>query len=574
MNTIHDSAASSESTRLRAALARERRARASLSRAKDALEVVLGAGSVGFCRIRTARSKLAANAHFKAHFGWAPDALLERADLQARVHAEDRAPLGTAITAAMKRGTPFDLTVRAVWPCGTTQYIALRGRFLAGNVASESAAKRTSGEVILVASNFTAERDAVRLSQAVVAREHEQHAVSDAVRRSNAELLSFVSHELRSPLNAMLGWNRILGMKRSDDAELLAITARIEQGGRAQLRIVNDLLDREALGPASFKMEPRPMSLASIAAIALDAARAAASAKEINISADFSATTDELSGDPRRLRQVIDSLTSNAIKFTPVGGKVELSLRREGNDIELRVSDTGQGIASAALARVFDRLRPGDPAGTHDRRGLGLGLCAARQIVALHGGELSVSSAGPGCGATFTMRLPACSTPLWIAAPGVPSHTAPRSRCLAGLGILVVDDELEARTVVAELLRLEGADVAVSDSAASAYEKLSAQDSSFDVVVTDIGMPVEDGYSLVRKLRALQSGNRVLAIALTGHATSGDEAAALAAGFDVHVPKPVDFERFVPLIHQLSQPQVREPAAGRCGAVQSGGPDG
>src|ERR1700722_7115138 len=308
MNTIHDSPASSESARLRAARARERRARASLSRAKDALEVVLGAGSVGFCRIRSSRSKLAANAHFKAHFGWAPDALLERADLETRVHAEDRAPLGAAITAAIRRGTPFDLTVRAVWPCGATQYIALRGRFLAHNAASESAAKRTSGEVILVASNVTAERDAVRLSQAVVAREHELQTVTDAVRRANAELLSFVSHELRSPLNTMLGWNRILGLKRSDDAELLAITARIEQSGRAQLRIVNDLLDLEGLGAAAFKMEPRAMSLASIAAIALDAARAAASAKEINISADFSATAGEVNGDARRLRQVIDGL--------------------------------------------------------------------------------------------------------------------------------------------------------------------------------------------------------------------------------------------------------------------------
>ena len=489
------------------------------------------------------------------------------------MHAEDRAPLGAAIAAAMKRGTPFDLTVRAVWPCGATQYIALRGRFLAHNAAGEGAAKRTSGEVILVANNVTAERDAVRLSQAMLAQEHELHAVSDAVRRSNAELLSFVSHELRSPLNAMLGWNRILGIKRSDDAELLAITARIEQSGRAQLRIVNDLLDLEGLGAANFKIEPRTMSLASIAASALDAARAAASAKEINISADFSATAGELNGDPRRLRQVIDSLTSNAIKFTPVGGKVELCLRRDASNIELSIADTGQGIAAGALAHVFDRQPAADPRGAHDGRAAGLRLSAARQIVALHGGDLFVSSDGPGCGARFTMRLPAHSAPVCVADSGVPSQAPPRSRCLAGLGILVVDDELDARTVVAELLRLEGADVSVSDSAASAYEKLSAPESSFDVVVTDIGMPVEDGYSLVRKLRALQSGNRVLAIALTGHATSGDEAAALAAGFDVHVPKPVDFERFVPLIRRLSQPRVREPAAGRLRARQVAQPD-
>ena len=545
---------------MRTALARERRARSLLGHAKDALEVILGAGCVGFCRIRTSRSKLTANPHFKAYFGWPPDQVLERADLEQRVHEEDRGTLTTAINAAVRQATPFDLTVRAVWPCGAIQYIALRGRCLAGYEANEGAPRRAIGELVLVANNVTAEREAVQLSQAASAREHELRAVAAAVSRSKAELLSLVSHELRSPLNAMLGWNRILGIKRSDDAEVQAITARIERGGKAQLRIVNDLLDLEGMGAARFKIEPRAMKLATIGGIALDAAGAAARAKNIDITADFAATAGDVLGDPGCLGEVVTSLISNAIKFTPAGGKIHVSLLRDGNDVELRVSDTGQGIAPELLAQVFDRFRPGDPPSAGYAGGRRLGLSLARRIVALHGGTMAASSQGVGRGASFLVRLPARPEPISADDNGTPVLASSQPRCLAGLGILVVDDELDARTVIAELLRLEGAQVVVTDSAASAYEQLRAQDLSFDVVVTDIGMPVEDGYSLVRKLRALQSGSRVVAIALTGHATQSDAAAALDAGFDAHVPKPVDFDSLVPMIRDLSQPQARRSA--------------
>jgi signal transduction histidine kinase/ActR/RegA family two-component response regulator len=531
-----------------------------LGHAKDALDVILGAGCVGFCRIRTSRSKLTANPHFKAYFGWPPDQVLERADLEQRVHAEDRGTLTAAINAAVRQGTPFDLTVRAVWPCGAIQYIALRGRSLAGNEANEGAPRRAIGELVLVANNVTAEREAVQLSQAASAREHELRAVAEAVSRSNAELLSLVSHELRSPLNAMLGWNRLLGIKRGDDAEVQAITARIERGGKAQLRIVNDLLDLEGMGAARFKIEPRAMKLATIGGIALDAAGAAARAKNIDITTDFAATAGDVLGDPGRLGEVVASLISNAIKFTPVGGKIHVSLRRDGNDVELRVSDTGQGIAPELLAQVFDRLRPSDPSSARYAGRLRLGLSLARRIVALHGGTMSASSQGVGRGASFLVRLPARSEPISAGDNDAPVLASSQPRCLAGLGILVVDDDLDARTIIAELLRLEGAKVVVTDSAASAYEKLRAQDLSFDVVVTDIGMPVEDGYSLVRKLRALQLGSHVVAIALTGHATQSDAAAALDAGFDAHVPKPVDFDSLVPMIRDLSQPQARPSA--------------
>jgi signal transduction histidine kinase/CheY-like chemotaxis protein len=551
MNTIHDDGAGSEAARMRAAMLRERRARALLGRAKDALEAVLGAGCVGFCRIRGARRRLIANPHFKAHFGWPPDASLERSDLDARVHGEDRAALAAAITAALAGGTALDLTVRAVWPCGTTQYIALRGRCAFDDAAgSAHAKKRAARELVLVANNVTAEHTALKECEAAAARECELRTRAEVASRSNLELLSLVSHELRSPLNATLGWNRILAIKRGDDPEVKAKTLRIERSARAQLRIVNDLLDFGRISTGKFTIAARPMKLATVATSALEAASAAACAKDIEITADFAATAGELNGDAERLHQVVMKLLSNALKFTPAGGKIYMCLRREGAELVLELVDTGQGIAPERLPHVFERVRTEELCGA---QGLGLGLPLAREIVALHGGEVRVASEGIGRGTKVEVRLPARAGTSEAAEPSAPQQALPPvPRPLSGLAILVVDDEPEARAVVAELLRLEGAEVAACESAAAAYEKLCTGGTSFDVVVTDIGMPVEDGYSLVRKLRALKSGARVLAIALTGRATTSDAAAALAAGFDLHVAKPVDFERFVPMIRRFT----------------------
>jgi signal transduction histidine kinase len=550
MNTIHDGGAGSELLRMRSALIRERRARALLERTKDALEAVLGAGCVGFCRIRAGRRRLSANPHFKAHFGWPPDAVLERSDLDARVHQDDRVALASAITAALEEGTPLDLTVRAVWPCNTIQFIALRGRCeLAHKDADVGAAKRAIREFVLVANNVTAEHKALQEYEAAVASEYALRARAEAANRSSLELLSLVSHELRSPLNAVLGWNRLLAIKRDDDPEVKAHTVRIEHSAKAQLRIVNDLLDFGRMGTGKFKIAARALKLATLAAAVVESASAPACAKEIELTADFASTAGEANGDPERLHQVLKSLLSNAIKFTPRGGKIHMSLRREGPDLVLVVTDTGVGILPQKLPQVFDVLRAEDTSGAG---GLGLGLALARTIVTLHGGSLKVASDGADCGTQVEVRLPASAEALSArrrAAPEPPAH-APRS--LDGLTILVVDDEPDARTVVAELLRREGAEVAVCDSAAAAYKRLCAQGAAFDVVVTDIGMPVEDGYSLIRKLRSLKSGARVLAIALTGYTTASDAAAALEAGFDLHVAKPVDIERFVPMIRRLS----------------------
>jgi signal transduction histidine kinase/ActR/RegA family two-component response regulator len=561
MSTIHDEHTSSETARLRTALNRERRSRAVLARAKDALEVVLGAGCVGFCRILSNRRRVVANAHFKAHFGWPPDTLLHRHDIEERVHEEDRAALARALTAALADGAPLDLTVRAVWPSGTTQFVALRGRSMLPEFSAQSPSHAAVQELVLVANNVTAEHRIMQELQAVAQRECELRASALATNRANLDLLSRVSHELRSPLNSMLGWNRILAMKHSADPEIQALTARVAQGGRSQLGMVNDLLDLGRMGTGKFTIDSRPMRLACVAAAALEGVSSAAQAKDITITADLAGTVGEMHGDAERLRQLIAHLLANAIKFTPRGGKVRVWLCREAATLEFGVSDTGQGICADALPHLFSRSVDGE--GSHSRcvQGLGVGLLLAREIVARHGGTLQVTSEGVDRGTTVIVSLPARSSAAAASEVATCARDPGTPRPLSGIRILVADDEPEARAVAAELLRLEGAEVTVSDSAASAYEMLTARDARFDVVVSDIGMPGEDGYSLMRRLRA--ANIRVPAVALTGFASNQDAIAAREAGFDLHVPKPLDvgIDRLVSMLLRLSARPLAASAA-------------
>jgi CheY-like chemotaxis protein len=375
--------------------------------------------------------------------------------------------------------------------------------------------------------------------------------LAEAANRAKDEFLSVISHELRSPLNAILGWNRILTLKRREDPEVASITPRIEQSAKAQLKMVNDLLDLGRVGTGKLRIESRPTQLARVVNVSVDLARPAAVARGIDLMAELTSGAGQVRGDPDRLQQVVANLLSNAVKFTSTGGHIVVRLRDVDGFAELTVTDTGQGIAPELLPHVFDRFRQGDSSSTRHSGGLGLGLTLVREIVSLHGGTVSASSAGTGAGATFVVRLPLA--PAHPAASEVNSPTVgalPQS--LDGLSILVVDDEMDARTVVAETLRLEGARVTVTDSAGSAFQHLQAVGAHFDILVTDIGMPDEDGYSLVRKLRTLQSGRHMLAIAVTGYASKGDVAAAIQAGFDLHVPKPVDFDTFVPMVRRLA----------------------
>ncbi|MEJ1962468.1 MAG: hybrid sensor histidine kinase/response regulator [Gammaproteobacteria bacterium] len=329
-----------------------------------------------------------------------------------------------------------------------------------------------------------------------LAEERQARAAAESANRAKDEFLSVISHELRSPLNAILGWNRILAIKRAQDAEVAAVTPRIEQSARAQLKMVNDLLDFGRIGTGKLRITPRPVKLSVLAGMAVEAMRPAAQAKGIHLTVE-PGVGGSVSGDPDRLVQVMSNLLSNATKFTPRGGRIAVRVRESATNLELSVVDTGQGIPVELLPHIFDRFTQGDSSTTRGAGGLGLGLTLAREIIALHGGTIAATSRGKDLGSTFTVTLPAA--PLSTGDPqGHPPRIAATTRQLAGLSILVVDDEADARAVVAETLRLEGANVAVGDCVRAALAHLGEPGCHFDVLVTDIGMPDEDGYSLVR----------------------------------------------------------------------------
>jgi signal transduction histidine kinase/CheY-like chemotaxis protein len=554
MTSIHDDDPGSRSD---AALAPAAAARAlptqweCLARRKDELETVLAAGRIGYCRLRTGALAPEANSQFKAEWGWPPDEVLTWSAVESRVDADDRERFSAAVRQALAGASPLDLTVRVRQGHGETRWLALRG------CTVRNCDDAGSADLVITSRNVLGEQrggghpdESARLLE----RERRSREAAEAANRAKDEFLSVISHELRSPLNAILGWNRILAMKCGGDPDVAAITPRVEQSAKAQLKMVNDLLDLGRVSTGKLKVESRPTQLARVARLAIDVARPAAAAKGIEILTRFDPGAGELRADPDRLQQVIGNLLSNAVKFTGTGGRVTVALRDDGACTELTVEDTGQGIAPQLLPHIFDRFRQGDDSSTRQTSGLGLGLTLVREIVALHGGSVSARSDGLGTGARFSVRLPKTAAPSSPAAQadGAEHDFPERRQSLEGLSILVVDDELEARTVVAEMLRLEGAAVVVTDSAPAALGRLQASGAHFDIVVTDIGMPVEDGYSLVRKLRASEAGRRMLAIAVTGYASRNDVAAALDAGFDLHVPKPVDYDTFVPLVKRLA----------------------
>jgi signal transduction histidine kinase/CheY-like chemotaxis protein len=491
-----------------------------LAHRNDELERIIAAAGLGYAVLETETARLRANSLFKAEFGYAPDEPLDWESLRARVAPESWGALADAARAALAGGADFDLVVRTQWPNGADQWVALHGRVANGGDNRRS--------VILTSRNVTA---------------------AETASRGKDRFLSVFSHELRSPLNAILGWNRILALKRTADAEVTAISARMEQSARAQLKMLNDLVDLGRIETGKLRVEARPLQLAKVVAAALDLASPTAAAKGVSLRTQFEPGAGQLRGDPDRLQQVVTNLLSNALKFTGSGGEVAVCLRDVAGFAQLSVEDTGQGIAPALLPRVFDRFRHAVNSG-----GLGLGLTLVREIVTLHGGSVSAESAGVGHGARFVVRLPVRQARRSVDGHAVaPARSAAGSASLDGLSVLVVDDDPDARGVLAETLKLEGARVSAADSASSALEKLLEAGAHFDILVTDIGMPEVDGYSLIRRMRALQSGRRMLAIAVTGYASGTDVEAAMRAGFDLHVPKPVDFNTFVPLVSGLAK---------------------
>lgn len=379
--------------------------------------------------------------------------------------------------------------------------------------------------------------------------------------RLKDEFLATVSHELRTPLNAMLGWATMLRSSQLDEATTKRAVETIERNARAQNQLINDLLDVSRIITGKLRLNVRPVFLITVIEAAIDSIRPAAEAKNIRIQSLLDPAAGPISGDPDRLQQVFWNLLSNAVKFTPKGGRVQIRSERINSHVEVTVSDTGQGISPEFLPYVFERLQQADSTTTRAHGGLGLGLAIVRHLVELHGGSVHAASAGKGQGATFIVNLPITifrpePTTFERVHPTV-SDTAlavqpPR---LTGLKVLIVDDEADARELLTTLLKQSGADVIAAASAQEALALLTEcpTEQKPDVLVSDIGMPGEDGYTLIRQVRALapDQGGRIPAIALTAYARTADRIKALASGFQSHVPKPVEPTEFITVLANL-----------------------
>jgi len=369
------------------------------------------------------------------------------------------------------------------------------------------------------------------------AAERRARTTAEVASRAKDTFLATVSHELRTPLSPILAWARMLRTGKLEPDRALRALEIIERNARSQAQLIEDLLDVSRIITGKMRLELRPIALAPVVRAALDVVRPAADAKGVGLRAAFEDGIGPVCGDPERLQQVVWNLLSNAVKFTPPGGWVDVSVTRAGADVELVVRDTGQGIAPEFLPFVFERFQQADSSASRVHAGLGLGLAIVRHIVELHGGAVRVASPGEGRGAAFTVSLPvAREAP---AAPGPAPDSRMRRTSLAGVRVLVVDDEPDSNEAMTAVLAQSGADVRVAASAAQAVEIMGRWRG--DVLLTDIAMPGDDGYALIARVRRRDDRWRdVPAIALTAYASADDRERLLAAGFQRHVAKPVE----------------------------------
>jgi signal transduction histidine kinase len=395
---------------------------------------------------------------------------------------------------------------------------------------------------------------------------------SQEANRIKDEFLAMLSHELRSPLNAIIGWLSLLRSRKFDATTTARALETVERNARTQARLIEDLLDVSRILQGKLRLTLRPLELLPIVETAVETVRPTAETKNIHLQFTRTPQIGKIMGDSERLQQVVGNLLNNAVKFTPNGGKVavEISLHTNQNSssdfaetqfAEITVRDSGQGIKPEFLPYVFDRFRQADSSITRTHGGLGLGLAIVRHLVDLHKGTVSADSAGEGKGASFTVKLP-----LLILKPQI-KHTQLTSCEMANINsldykaelelnhlrILIIDDDADARLLLLSILQESGAEVMAATSASEGLSSLTNSINHFDLLISDIGMPGEDGYTLLRRVRSLnpQQGGQILAIAVTAYAREEDRQAALSAGFQAHLAKPIDPTQLISLITNL-----------------------
>jgi len=437
------------------------------------------------------------------------------------------------------------------------------------------------GSVCAVLAMFFFGREVARRERAEAERDHllasERAARSDAERASRIkdDFMATLSHELRTPLAAMLGWCAV-ARKGELSADLARAIDTIERNARVQTRLVDDLLDASRMQAGSLYLELAPVALDIPVLAAMDGVRPAAEAKNLRVRYACTTPAPVVIGDPSRLQQIASNLLVNAVKFTPEGKAINVTVASAGQHAELTIADEGMGIDPAFKPNLFQRFRQADSGNARRHGGLGLGLAIVSNLVQLHQGEIHATSDGPGTGATFVVRLPLSTTD--AVTPQVDIHGVVASAdpvvAVQGIRVIVVDDEADVRGAVAGLLERAGATVRSMESGASI--EVTIAEFRPDVLVLDIGMPGEDGYALIRRIRRLptKDGGDIPAISLTAHARDEDRRHAIDLGFQAHLAKPVNIAMLLTTIRQLAGPGATRTTTGPAGgqaAVADGG---
>jgi signal transduction histidine kinase len=446
---------------------------------------------------------------------------------------------------------------------GASAPVVLDGRVIGAVAINTDITDRKRAEQALQASE---ERYRILAEERRQLLESERAARAEAERASRIkdEFVATLSHELRTPLNAILGWTQLLRAQASDPEKVAQGLEVIERNARSQTQMMSDLLDVSRIISGKMRLDPRWIDLAAVLDQAAHSIHLAAEAKEIDLELVRRPGEVALFGDPDRLQQVVWNLLSNAIKFTPRGGRVVAELTADGAAAEIRVSDTGPGFPPELAASLFERFRQADASTTRLHGGLGLGLSIVKQLVELHGGTVRAESPGEGLGATFVILLPLAATATAetgaFPSPGAASgtHLAAESPLgsLRGVRVLVVDDQPDARDLVRRLLEERDAEVTTAASAAEAMKEIRARPP--DLLLSDLSMPEEDGFSLIRRLRALPAskGGNLPAMALSALARPEDRDRALAAGYQAHLAKPVDPNALIATVVGLARRDV------------------
>jgi len=478
-------------------------------------------------------------------FGYSPEEIIGQP--VTRLIPRDRQNEEPAILDRLKRGERVDHfeTVR-VRKDGTTLDISL----------TISPVKDASGTIIgasKIARDITEQKKVLR-SLGEANRQLERAA------RMKSEFVSTLSHELRTPLSAIVGWLQLLRDKSLTPAELEEGLDVIERNTRAQMQLIEDLLDMSRIEAGKVALHMQNLDLPALVEAAMESVQPAATAKQIRLTRAFASIEGAVMGDRNRLQQVVWNILTNAIKFTPKDGRIHVTIGRVNSHVEISVSDNGEGIAPEFLPHVFDRFRQADGSTTRRHGGLGLGLSIVKHLVELHGGEVRACSGGPGMGATFVVSLPP------VAARMDPQCNADAERNatvdaagagtgLAGIKVLSVDDDPDSAMVIRRILQSYKAQV---QSAGSMEEALGMVAGFMpDVILSDIGMPGHDGYEFIRQLRAMPEGRGIPAVALTALARSEDRTRALRAGFQMHVAKPVEPAELVAVVTNLANMRTR-----------------